>query len=1518
MKTILASAPIHKLRYSINALALWLAGAAALAAPIYETSFDALTTGPTTPHPGASGQDGWYRLAAMGSAYGEIQHVPDSSGNALHQFAPASNPPGVQTMDARALPPPDLAAKPVVTLSFDFYAHSSDSNALNSFSASLNIEGGPHPGYQILGVRIGGGNGTPRSVTGVCINLSTYNGSNNNEAVALTIGQGLAWDAWHHVVVAMDHAADEYRSVMVDGVVQYLPGVPLPRSDDGGVWKRGALIETLTASIVPEAFGSAQTDDDIYWDNLALTADERTVAWTQRHRDAGNTGRADFTVPANRMGTNFFDALRWQKRTPGSPNEGNLGSSAMVFFDGAGPGGADLVVSGYHWPKGVQGMDRHTGKLFWSGNPEGGESIGDNTPAFSPDGATIYVINDATSHPLMAFAATNGPSVYWHNGADSDPAKLGAFSPKVAPDGRIFAHAWDDRPYGGKDTGTNLMLTWAAETAVCECIGLPAIWMGGGSTLVLASGRCGELKAFNGASGAEVWSVFHGLECDADPTVDPATGKVYLPVGTSSIKIVGVDADGASLWNSPALPVFDWQDGGNNRQRAQSAGCLAHDGLTFYFQTVSAEGDGALYAINTADGSVKWSYATASQGWEIQAASPVVTSNGVIVVGNNDGGTYFALRDDGTNATLLDTLTVAANGTARSTATLSPDGLLYLPARITWTQSNGDGQTPSQQPENLYNAFDLNATPEISLPPPAGQAARPLNAAIELHWLAVSDSGGYFSHYAIYRASEPFTSVKGLTPIAAISNRLTTTYLDTPLVNGASYYYFVTTVTTTGGELTAAAAVGGFRPYDETDLQVIGISRTPRFPRYAAEYTFYEVTEPSGYGPYYFTAATGLSQGQTTNTQRWPATNDVVTYTATVRNRGSNPWTNAVAGVWQWDGTNVEPVSAAGPFAPGSLGTFTLARPWDGAAHDIRFLLTTPDARAGNNSVAINTRSVAFLSYIDESYYESFRFQTTNWANAVTDDLIDWIQYHMARFNQMFSNATCAKRVHYDVLELLADTAPDPAIDTTPFAVFPLRFYASEAPSSYRNSGWYNSADDIDYGYLHEMGHQLGLIDIYQLDLSPQMNQVSGVGYTGPDDLMRACSPFFSTHSALGMNHWLDQAHGYYGQYLYGIPAEVSMRFLTRAGQPLSGATVKMYQLEDRPGVGKLITTQVKAQGTTDTNGVFVLPNVPIDPAKVPPLPTGDVLRANPFGYVAVVGANGVLHFRLEYEGAVDYAWLDITEANVAYYQGQTHLATFQREVNLGGPIQRFPPCDLTETNAADWVAWAEGGAIGGSTATDDATRQQVGQTSLKFLTDGGFDTCVRYPGNFNAQWDLTGASVLKVSFYAENPHGFQSGSPWIRLKDSDGNFVQYQYYLGGSAYDLLNEARGAWQAYQIPLDSSPNEENGWRRAAFGTPNLTRVIALEIHADTWDSGFTLWVDGVSFEPSLRPTLGVAQLYGGLALSWPATHPVPTLEAADQVTGPYLPVAVTPTEAGGIATAQLPATGEQRYFRLRMP
>jgi len=101
--------------------------------------------------------------------------------------------------------------------------------------------------------------------------------------------------------------------------------------------------------------------------------------WPMMQRDMHNTGRVNYTVPVDKLNDTFFDHFLWQKQSPGSPANGNLTSTSMIFFDGVGPENADIVVGGYRWPKGVQGMNRHTGELFWNGNPEGGESIGDRS-----------------------------------------------------------------------------------------------------------------------------------------------------------------------------------------------------------------------------------------------------------------------------------------------------------------------------------------------------------------------------------------------------------------------------------------------------------------------------------------------------------------------------------------------------------------------------------------------------------------------------------------------------------------------------------------------------------------------------------------------------------------------------------------------------------------------------------------------------------------------------------------------------------------------------------------------------------------------------------------------------------------------------------------------------------------------------------------------------------------------------------------------------------------------------------
>ncbi|MFO7905022.1 MAG: hypothetical protein R6U98_20320 [Pirellulaceae bacterium] len=186
-----------------------------------------------------------------------------------------------------------------------------------------------------------------------------------------------------------------------------------------------------------------------------------------------------------------------------------------------------------------------------------------------------------------------------------------------------------------------------------------------------------------------------------------------------------------------------------------------------------------------------------------------------------------------------------------------------------------------------------------------------------------------------------------------------------------------------------------------------------------------------------------------------------------------------------------------------------------------------------------------------------------------------------------------------------------------------------------------------------------------------------------------------------------------------------------------------------------------------------------------------------------------------------------------------------ERQLSLGGQLQTTPPRDMAEMNAEEWTAWAQSAT---GAAEDDTSNKVAGEASLKFVTDGGFDTFVRYPGGFTALWNVTAAEHLNVSFMADNDNlGFQNGSPWIRLRGTDGSYYEYQYYANNNPSDVLNQAIGQWQSYQIPLNAPSDAANGWRRTAHGTPDLAAIQAVEIHADTWGSGFTLWVDGLGFD-----------------------------------------------------------------------
>jgi len=260
--------PVSPVFFLVICFLVFPAIVAAVETMVYQTNFDVLAIGPTLPDPGDPNQDGWFLVVAGGSGYGEIQNTIAHTGNALHEYASMDAGPGSQTIDQRKVNPPDLSIIPVVTLQVDFYAHSSDLNTSNGYAAGLTVNGGPHPGFEIIGLSLASGNGMLKSERGVDVTVSAFNGIDNNYAVPLTVGQGLDWDTWHSLALAIHQTDDHYVSLTVDGETQDLSGYALPRSPDQGVWKRGQQMEAFVAQVISSG---ELTDDEVFWDNLSLS-----------------------------------------------------------------------------------------------------------------------------------------------------------------------------------------------------------------------------------------------------------------------------------------------------------------------------------------------------------------------------------------------------------------------------------------------------------------------------------------------------------------------------------------------------------------------------------------------------------------------------------------------------------------------------------------------------------------------------------------------------------------------------------------------------------------------------------------------------------------------------------------------------------------------------------------------------------------------------------------------------------------------------------------------------------------------------------------------------------------------------------------------------------------------------------------------------------------------------------------------------------------------------------------------
>lgn len=425
----------------------------------------------------------------------------------------------------------------------------------------------------------------------------------------------------------------------------------------------------------------------------------------------------------------------------------------------------------------------------------------------------------------------------------------------------------------------------------------------------------------------------------------------------------------------------------------------------------------------------------------------------------------------------------------------------------------------------------------------------------------------------------------------------------------------------------------------EPDVDVTFLERFPRYLRYSVDY------DPVNNLP-------SLTPGTETE-KRWPDPGELVTFRAHVKNSGLRE-TGPLTGTWRIDGSIV--ATLALPSLPQEAQVVAdLPWNWQTGRHLVSFEAKPQDGvrqvTPHNDRCEIATDAMTFGFHIEQSVYDRLDAVPNAFGSTSAED---WLSSQIAWMNECFAQSIYAfaqdggtQRVRLDKLTIVPDgwlqngLPVDREVDGQwGFPLVSLTEYV-------------NYQTHPDRALVHELTHQLGVVDGYQMDLGEAENLVNGVGFSAQDPgLMgggsiapHAGDTYYSSHDVFGMNVTQGYRRGHYGEYLFALPAACSL-LLRENGAPIQNAAVRIYQKDRDTGV---LDTVAEITGTTDAQGRIALPNRAVVPVTTA---TGLTLAANPYGQVDVVGRNGLFLVEVQTAQGLRYAFVPLWLWNVAWANG--------------------------------------------------------------------------------------------------------------------------------------------------------------------------------------------------------------------------------------------------------------------------
>ena len=458
------------------------------------------------------------------------------------------------------------------------------------------------------------------------------------------------------------------------------------------------------------------------------------------------------------------------------------------------------------------------------------------------------------------------------------------------------------------------------------------------------------------------------------------------------------------------------------------------------------------------------------------------------------------------------------------------------------------------------------------------------------------------------------------------------------------------------------------------DLDVLYISRTP------GSLSLHGMVE-------YVDGVPSLSLAGQTIESFDIAPGTLTTFTAHIANYGGTA-SGSFEGQWYIDCVPVGSVITCDSLLVGGKTNVSLDWLWEDGSHTVTFRIDPnnliEETVKVNNERTDAIQGAGFVVAMAQDFYDSFR-ANANMIGSKSPE--DWIQWHMDDMNRKFAEAIypaspdgCHFRVRIDQLLVV------PNRDAGWEAV---KVYADISQGNWAIDGTYkNIWTQPDWGLIHEWGHQLGLIDDYNLDIdivrSTQLGLIDANGqllsleYLFPDGDTMMCAhganPFHEL-TAAALNHQINEngqqtPRGFYGDYLFNFCDSYSIQFNDRNGKPLSNAEVGIYVSGDDQVYSSIPTFLLQ----TNQTGVI---NIPNRKSPITTTTSGFTSQDNPFGRINVVGSNGVMLIQVKYDGQEAYYLLNITEFVIPAYLGETEH-TFGIPTFFSNDTSIIPPANLS------------------------------------------------------------------------------------------------------------------------------------------------------------------------------------------------------------------------------------------------